>query len=871
MEILLQKLISKVDNAKEDSDFTYFFNLLVYGEALAKIIVLSVTSCLNQDKDRHQYRVLHNLVRANGIGEWGKELDELLSGTASQFFDSNFRMYQSEMNKNCNEEEWQYYAVSEIAKALTELGIEVQLPQGKRALKTWFKLFAEIRNKTRGHGATSSTKAANAAQFLRNSIETIEQNLSLLRIPCAYVKRNLSGKYRISPINDVASSFDEIKKSNELAIEDGLYFFLGRYIKLNLIQSDPDLQDFFISNGGFTNKKYELISYYTDDKISGDSSAYMLPPGQLPPSESEGLGELRDAGNCFTNMPSLNYEYIARTELEDELFSLLMDDRRDLVTLLGRGGIGKTSLALKVIPRLFYEKKYDAIIWFSSRDIDLQDSGVKLVSADVITAKDISRYYCRLVLSDQHAKSKNLDPMDYFQNQLTSSDIGPSLFVFDNFETTENPTELYKWIDTYIRSPNKVLITTRLRDFRGDYPLNVSGMTEAESKKLIQLTSKKLRIENQLDMNIYDEIYSVSSGHPYIIKVLLGELAESSGNKAVKRILIGNDDILISLFERTYAALSPSSQRIFLTLAAWNSAISRVVLEAVLMGTIEVSQGVEKAIDLLVQYSMAEEVKSSIDGEIFIGLPYVATAFGKKKLAVSSLEALVVNDSRMLQKFGPSKLDDKNLSLTSHVRRFVSTFDNDNDNDNDNDELVSCIKVIERICFVNNISRTDYAQWLMEEGSAKSLEKAAGVLTLYLENESSDNKKSFGWRLLADVHRIIENHYEEVHALLQLAKFSDIEFSELSNVANKVNQKFGQRLLIIENHSVKTQLISELYEVMLDRKDEAGSTDLSRMAWLGLNLNKHEDALNLIESGLHLDPNNQYCLKLESKFRKDIL
>ncbi len=619
---------------------------------------------------------------------------------------------------------------------------------------------------------------------------------------------------------------------------------------------------FFISNGAFTNKKYELISYYSDDNISGDSSVYMNPPGQLPPSESEGLGELRDAGNCFTNIPNLNYEYITRMGLEDELFSLLMDDRRDLVTLLGRGGIGKTSLALRVIPRLFYEGRYDAIIWFSSRDIDLQESGVKLVSADVITAKDISKYYCRLVLSDKDLGLKEFDPMVYFQSQLTTSDIGPSLFVFDNFETTANPMELYKWIDTYIRRPNKVLITTRLRDFKGDYPLNVSGMTEEESKKLIRVTAEKLGIENQLDSGIYDEIFNVSSGHPYIIKVLIGELAESSGKKAVKRILIGNEDILIALFERTYAALKPNSQRVFLTLAAWNSAVSRGVLEAVLMGAFEDPQGVEKAIDLLVQYSMVEEVKSSIDGEIFIGLPYVATAFGKKKLAVSPLEVLVTNDSRMLQRFGPSKLDDKNLSLASHVRRFITNFDSE--------DFSSCIKVLERICFINNASRIDYAQWLMEEGSNKSLEKTIEILTLYLENETSHSKKSAGWRLLADVHRLLENHYEEIHALVQLAKFSDIEFSELSNVANKVNQKFGKRLVIIDNHAVKTQLISKLYEVMKDRIDEAKSTDLSRMAWLGLNLNKQEDALELIESGLQLEPDNQYCLKLESKFRKEI-
>jgi hypothetical protein len=40
---------------------------------------------------------------------------------------------------------------------------------------------------------------------------------------------------------------------------------------------------------------------------------------------------------------------------------------------------------------------------------------------------------------------------------------GPFLFVFDNFETVVSPGEAFAWIDTYIRSPNKALITTRIR------------------------------------------------------------------------------------------------------------------------------------------------------------------------------------------------------------------------------------------------------------------------------------------------------------------------------------------------------------------------------------------------------------------------
>lgn len=863
MEKFVDKLIEKSELAKSESDFTYFFNLLVYGEALTKIIVLSVAACLNQDKNRHQYRVLHGLVRASGIGEWSKELDDMLSGTASQHIDSSFREYQVDLTKKCAEGEWQYLAVERLADAMTCLGIESQVPQGKVDLKFWFRLFAELRNKTRGHGATPSSKAASASILLRESLDLLHNNLSLLNIPCAYVKRNLSGKYRVSAINNCYDSFDDLKTSNIISLEEGIYLSLGGYRKIELMLSDTDLQDFYISNGGFSNKKYELLSYFSDDKLSGNSADYMYPPGKLPPSESEGLTELRTAANCFTNVPGLNYEYINRLDLEDELFSLLMDDRRDLVTLLGRGGIGKTSLALTVIPRLFYEKKYEAIIWFSSRDIDLQDSGAKLVSADVITSEDIAKYFCHLVLSEEQLKSKEIDPVIYFQEQLTKSEIGPCLFVFDNFETTDNPIELYKWVDTYVRRPNKILITTRLRDFKGDYPLNVHGMTEEEATKLIDITSEKLGILNALTPSIREDIYRVSSGHPYIIKILLGELSVNSVNKSIKKVLAGSDEILVALFERTYAALSPCSQRVFLTLSSWNSSIPKKVLEVVLMTSFDDPQEVGRSIDLLIQYSMAEEVNSEKDGYCFIGLPYIATVFGKKKLSVSPLEPVVLSDSHLIQKFGPSKLDDKNLSLDSHVSRFIASLRVEQE------DFSRYQDIIEQICFTSNINRLDFARWLLEDGSKTSLNKSVEVLTLYLENESNKTSALSGWRMLADVQRLLGHHHEEIHSLIQLAKATEIDFSELSNVANKVNQKFGKRLLVIDSHSVKSQLIKDLYSAMRERECEADATDLSRMAWLALNLGEREDALQLVKSGLSVDEDNQHCLSLRKQFSRD--
>jgi hypothetical protein len=61
--------------------------------------------------------------------------------------------------------------------------------------------------------------------------------------------------------------------------------------------------------------------------------------------------------------------------------------------LVGRGGIGKTCLALKVLHQLAHSTKerFIGIVWLSARDIDLLPQGPKLVKPAVLTTKDIAR------------------------------------------------------------------------------------------------------------------------------------------------------------------------------------------------------------------------------------------------------------------------------------------------------------------------------------------------------------------------------------------------------------------------------------------------------------------------------------------------
>ena len=123
MEKFICALKDKTENSKSESDFAYFFNLLVLGEAITKIIALVLAASLDNDKDRHQYRILHELVRADGLGDWAKGIDDMLVGTASQHLAVEAREFHKELTKKCEIDEWQHSAVNELFNALQILNI----------------------------------------------------------------------------------------------------------------------------------------------------------------------------------------------------------------------------------------------------------------------------------------------------------------------------------------------------------------------------------------------------------------------------------------------------------------------------------------------------------------------------------------------------------------------------------------------------------------------------------------------------------------------------------------------------------------------------------------------------------------------------
>lgn len=862
----MEQVLERAESAKTDSDFTYFFSLLLVGEMMAKIIVLGLLAAIGDDKDRNRYRLEHKLVRADGLGDWSRVFDDMLSGPASQYLLTAASTLQSELTASSREGEWQYESVKALKASLDHLKIDAEALPRKSDMKRWFRLFTTLRNKTRGHGALLPAEASTAAEHLANSIGLFYRNFSIFEKSWVYLYRNLSAKYRVSSISGDSSYFEYLKRETVHSLPNGIYIALGSPRLVPLVQSDPELRDFFLANGGFDGKRFELLSYSTDDRQEGDATDYLTPPGTLPPSETEGHGELLVRGNCLSNVPLPASDYIARPGLEAELFGLLMDDRRPIVTLIGTGGVGKTSLSIQVIQKLYTESRYEGIVWLSARDVDLLSSGPKPVQRVVFSPEDMSTYYARLVLSDTKLKEKGFNARTFFEQQLQRSESGSFLFVFDNFETTQNPVEVFTWIDSFVRLPNKILITTRLREFKGDYPLEVHGMTSEEARTLVERTAIHLGIGEYLTTEYKEDLISQSEGHPYVIKILLGEVVNAKRATKVAHLVASRNELLTALFERTYGSLSPCAQRTFMTLAAWNSAVPRLALEAVLLRSIPERREVEKGIESLLHYSLAEAYFAPADNQEFIRLPLVASVFGKKKLHVSPFNSAIHADVETLQMLGPSRSDDIQLGLAKRLESFIENISRRIER---GESFESYAPILEMICRTYNPGWLVMARWHMERGTGADFEKAKIELRSFLENDPVGPNSAEAWRLLGRASYQTGDSLGEVHSLIERAQLSAVPFHDVSNTANLLNRLLRDHDFEVDKDE-RRQLAKRLLSVLERRRGEADADDYSRMAWLALHVGQDQKAIEYATEGLGIDASNDHCRKIAQRLGLNI-
>jgi hypothetical protein len=192
---LIDDLWERVDLGRRDSDVALFLNLMYVGEALVKTVTACMVAAIDDDRDRNRYRLLHRLVRADGLGEWADALDDALLGPASQMLRPAAHDAQVDLIQKLTVGSWQHDASTLMQDCLRQLQSSVEDVPTKCQGRAWFRAFVELRNKTRGHGATTHATCSLLCPQLERSLALVSQNCKALKYQWAYLHRGISGTH----------------------------------------------------------------------------------------------------------------------------------------------------------------------------------------------------------------------------------------------------------------------------------------------------------------------------------------------------------------------------------------------------------------------------------------------------------------------------------------------------------------------------------------------------------------------------------------------------------------------------------------------------------------------------------------------------
>lgn len=843
----MKKMFERVQE-NGDPDPVLFEELLYAGEFLIKVTVLAAMALLEESEKEAKYRYLYDLVRTSNLSTWADTFKRVVSAPTRPDPLAAFAVPWGAGT-------WQLEAIEQLRKARAIVTGISPGDSTRVQLHQWLSGFASLRNVTRGHGATPPATKTEAVKHLCTAVTGMSQNNPLFSLPWVYLHRNLSGKYSLKALSESAGEFLDPNSIASTNLSDGIYIWALRPRQVPLLFGDIDARDFFVPNGNPQKGTFEIHSAISDERKRCDLSPFMAPPKSRPPSETEGSNSLEIVENTFTNIPARPEGYIRRQKLEDEVHKLLVDDRHQIVTLVGRGGIGKTSTALTVLHKICSEDRFDMLIWFSARDIDLTGTGPKFVRQHTRTQNEMSEEYRRLVeeLEDDvtsHSLERHLRGE---RGEVGKSKQIRRLFVFDNFETVAYPIELYNWISTHVRTPNKVLITSRLRDFKGDYPIEVTGMEKEQARQLIADTCRRIGVYPTLEQSTIDNIIRDSEGHPYVIKILVGTYADRRSAGRPTTVISRRDDVLSALFERIYDNLTPLGVRLFLMLSAWRSLLPQIVIEAMLHWRATVPVTPEDAVDELSRMSLIEVLRAE-DGNDFLRVPVAAAMFGRRKLEVNEQHELIMADVKLLRRMGHTTERNFRRGIEANIGSLFKVISEELE-----DRALTLESVREMLEFVATHHTPAWRRMAKIEQMVGTSEGEKRCLRLFLEHKPDHESVREVWGRLVDVCRESDDVIGSCNAFLHAAQQNVPALEEISEMANYLNSSDTIREM---DPNQRAALLRPLAGMFRQHVSIASAKDLSRLAWLSLHVGDKENARKHAVLGIERQPDNVHCRKL---------
>ena len=231
-------------------------------------------------------------------------------------------------------------------------------------------------------------------------------------------------------------------------------------------------------------------------------------------SETPGTPETQVNKYFIDKAPKITYFIGRKTEMEI-INNALTNDECKIITIYGIAGIGKTTLAVKLLNELYDES---SLFWYRFHEWD--------TVRNLLTA--LSRFlekFGRTQVRDYLESNQNIDMTDVGELLETElKDLNALLFFDDFHKINEQIIDLFTLFREILERITGVRFLVFSRSFVPIYDrrdvlikqliteLELSGLNEKESKELLE--------HRNIKMKNFKEIYKFTDGHPLSLELL---------------------------------------------------------------------------------------------------------------------------------------------------------------------------------------------------------------------------------------------------------------------------------------------------------------------------------------------------------------
>jgi tetratricopeptide (TPR) repeat protein len=859
----LAKCCARVNAIGADASGDTFLMISYLAEALVKTIAVVLQVGLRERAPTHAYRIAYELVRADGLGTWETAIRDCTSEPLTGFMspDCNELVAWCAKRRTRSEDEWYRQAKLKALGILRELGSAEEPSTRPQTIRELLSNLVQIRNKTKAHGAVGPDFFAFANESYLHVIRELLAHCPLRDWEWLHLStREKSNVRAILLLGEGPRHLRDADAIRYKPTKPGVHFVpkgkARAFYCADLIKSNREYNKFELPNGGYDGRGHaEFLDYGDGQTAKVDIGIFVAPPVLPPASETEGTDALDVQGSLWANLPSLPAGYVERPRLQRELREKLLDHNHAIVTLHGRGGVGKTMLALNGAHQITQDEppRFETILWFSARDVDLRPSGPSFVRPAVVDLDDIAKIYGKLT---QGASSlENL--AQGLQGKPGQSNS--TLFIFDNFETMASIADLHRFLDTHTHLPNKTLITSRERAFKADYPIEVKGMEFDEAREMLKAVARELNIEGLASDETLKSVFENTEGHAYLMRVVMGEIAIEGRYVPPRQLVSKRMDIVDAVFERSFEKLSDAGRSVFLVVANWKSAVPALAL-IVVLGDLDFD--VEAGIDECLRLSLINR-DYLLDGQPCYSAPLLARLFGQKKFIGDPDKLILQSHLDTIRRFGVVDVHSlhryKQQDLTEQFINWCCDPANVAAGTDEKEKLDRILASLAELWPAGWLALARYRQ-----AKAASSTDIQNALRRAVE-EMPENKDA--WLARAEYARTIGDESTQISSLLSAVDADPNDRKLVSDVAGDVTRYITEHSEDIPPRHRGVYLAA--IRGHLERiAGDLNADELSRLAWLFLLENNSAQARHYAEEGLKKDKDSIYCKRILVKLGK---